>query len=199
RFAARGLNAAPSLVVLPAIIMVFTQAKQGVTAPGLRFGLDRVLHGEQYTELKRPLPTKAKLTTKATVKSIYDKGKGAVVNTEFVTYDETGDELVRNELTTFVRGAGGWGGERGPSAGVNVPPDGAPERGTEEKPPEHRALLARRSGDWTPLRADPGFARPFGSARPILHGLATFGFAPRHVVAAFAPDGDPRLVKSIKV
>ena len=194
----KGMKVLPSFGVVPALAMVFTQAKNGITAPGLNFGLDRVLHGEQFTEIKRPLPTKGKLTTKATIKNIYDKGKGAVVTTEFVTYDEHGDELIRNELATFVRGAGGWGGDRGPSADVNVPPDRAPDQVIEEKTSENQALLYRLSGDWNPLHADPGFAKAFGFERPILHGLCSFGFATRHVAKAFAKDGNPQYVKSIK-
>jgi 3-hydroxyacyl-CoA dehydrogenase/3a,7a,12a-trihydroxy-5b-cholest-24-enoyl-CoA hydratase len=195
----RGMKVLPSFGVLPAMNMIFALAKNGQSAPGLRYGLDRVLHGEQYTELSRPLPTKAKLTTKATVKSIYDKGKGAVVNTEFITYDEHGDQLIRNETATFVRGAGGWGGERGTSAEVNVPPDRAPDKVVEDRTSENQALLYRLSGDWNPLHADPSFAKAFGFARPILHGLCFFGFATRHVTQAFAPEANPDLVKSIKV
>ncbi|MFL5172119.1 MAG: SDR family NAD(P)-dependent oxidoreductase [Microvirga sp.] len=195
----KGMKVLPSFGVVPAISMVFTQAKQGITAPGLKFGLDRVLHGEQYTELRRPLPTRGKLTTRAQVKNIYDKGKGAIVLTEFTTYDEHGDELVKNEVTTFVRGAGGWGGERGPSADVNVPPDRAPDKVVEDRTSESQALLYRLSGDWNPLHADPGFAKAFGFQRPILHGLCSFGFATRTVLQAFAPDGNPDFVKSIKV
>src|SRR4029077_5413490 len=92
--AGRRMKVLPSFGVLPAINSVFTQARQGISAPGLTYGLDRVLHGEQYTELKRPLPAKGKLTTRGTVKNIYDKGKGAVVITDFITYDEHGDELI---------------------------------------------------------------------------------------------------------
>ncbi len=195
----KGMKVLPSFGVVPAIKMVFDQAKQGITAPGLNFGLDRVLHGEQYTEVKRPLPKHAKLTTKATIKSIYDKGKGAVVNTEFVTYDEHGDELVRNVLGTFVRGAGGWGGERGPSSEVNVPPDRAPDKVIEDRTTENQALLYRLSGDWNPLHADPQFAKAFGFQRPILHGLCSFGFATRAVAKTYAKDGDPSYIKSIRV
>jgi 3-hydroxyacyl-CoA dehydrogenase/3a,7a,12a-trihydroxy-5b-cholest-24-enoyl-CoA hydratase len=195
----QGMKVLPSFAAVPAINMVLTMGKSGITAPGLNFGLDRVLHGEQYTELKRPLPTHGKLTTKATIKHIYDKGKGAVITTEFVSYDEQGDELARNEVATFVRGAGGWGGERGPSADVNVPPDRAADKTAEDKTSENQALLYRLSGDWNPLHADPGMAKAFGFARPILHGMCTFGIATRHVIAAFAPDADPRYVKSIKV
>jgi len=195
----KGMKVLPSFAAVPSINMVLSMGKNGVTAPGLSFGLDRVLHGEQYTQLSRPWPTHGKLTTKATVKSIFDKGKGAVVTTEFVTYDESGDELARNEVATFVRGAGGWGGDRGPSADVNVPPERAPDKVLEDKTSENQALLYRLSGDWNPLHADPGMAKAFGFARPILHGMCTFGIATRHVVNAFAPDGDPRFVKSIKV
>jgi len=194
----KGMKVLPSFGVIPAITMMFTQGKEGILNPGLKFGLDRVLHGEQYTELKRPLPTKGKLTTKAKVKNIYDKGKNALVVTEFTTYDEHGDELVKNEITTFVRGAGGWGGDRGPSADVNVPPDRAPDKIVEDTTSENQALLYRLSGDWNPLHADPGFAKAFGFQKPILHGLCSFGYATRHVAQAFAPDGNPDYVKSIK-
>jgi 3-hydroxyacyl-CoA dehydrogenase/3a,7a,12a-trihydroxy-5b-cholest-24-enoyl-CoA hydratase len=195
----KGMKALPTYGVIPAINVILKLGKEGKQAPGLHFSLDRVLHGEQYTELSRPLPRAAKLTHRMRVKDIFDKGKNALVVNEVISYDEHGNQLVRNEITTFVRGAGGWGGDRGPSADVNVPPDRAPDKVIEEKVPAHQALLYRLSGDWNPLHADPGFAKAFGFDRPILHGLCSFGYAGRHVLAAFAPGGDPDYMKSIRV
>ena len=86
-------RAIPTFGVVPALGMVFEMAKRGETAPGMNFGFDRILHGEQYTELKRPLPPSAKLAHKAKIKSIWDKGKGAVVVTAITTLDD-GNELV---------------------------------------------------------------------------------------------------------
>jgi (3R)-3-hydroxyacyl-CoA dehydrogenase / 3a,7a,12a-trihydroxy-5b-cholest-24-enoyl-CoA hydratase / enoyl-CoA hydratase 2 len=193
-----GFKALPTFGVVPALNVMLQMAKEGRQPAGLYYGLDRILHGEQYTEIKRPLPSHATLTHKSKIKDIFDKGKNALVVTETRSYDETGEELIVNEITTFVRGAGGWGGERGPSTDVNVAPDRKPDAVIEEKIPANQALLYRLSGDWNPLHADPNFAGAFGFAKPILHGLCTFGYAGRHVIKAFAPKGDPGYFKSIK-
>ena len=194
-----GFKALPTFAVTPAINTVLRMAKAGKTAPGLNYGLDRILHGEQYTELKRPLPAKADLTHKIRIKDIWDKKKGAIVVSEIISYDEDGDELMRNEVSMFVRGAGGWGGERGPSAATaNQAPDRAPDATVTENISVDQALLYRLSGDWNPLHVDPSFAKAFGYDKPILHGLCTFGYAARHVIREFS-GGDPRYFKSIKV
>jgi 3-hydroxyacyl-CoA dehydrogenase/3a,7a,12a-trihydroxy-5b-cholest-24-enoyl-CoA hydratase len=194
-----GMKALPTYAVIPGTNAILGFAKEGVTAPGLNYGLDRVLHGEQYVELVRPLPLKAKLTTKGVVKDIFDKGKGALVVTALDSYDEDGDLLVKSEMTAFIRGAGGWGGDRGPTADVNVPPEREPDFVVEDAIPANQALLYRLSGDWNPLHADPDMAQAFGFERPILHGLCTFGYAGRRVLERYAPEGNPDFFKSIKV
>ncbi|MDB4943604.1 MAG: Oxidoreductase, short chain dehydrogenase/reductase family [Labilithrix sp.] len=190
--------AIPTFGVVPALKLVIELAAKGEGAPGLNYGFERILHGEQYTEVKRPLPPHAKLTHRAKIKDIFDKGKNAVVVTAVTSLDEEGNELVYNEITTFVRGAGGWGGDRGPTAEKNAAPDRKPDAVVEEKISEGQALLYRLSGDINPLHVDPAFAKSFGFTKPILHGLCTFGFAARHVIRAMAND-DPRFFKSIQV
>lgn len=39
----------------------------------------KVLHGEQYLELHKPLLTEGRLTTKICVSDVLDKGKNAVI------------------------------------------------------------------------------------------------------------------------
>jgi (3R)-3-hydroxyacyl-CoA dehydrogenase / 3a,7a,12a-trihydroxy-5b-cholest-24-enoyl-CoA hydratase / enoyl-CoA hydratase 2 len=194
-----GFQALPGFAVVPAVNAVMKMVAEGQQAPGLNYGLDRVLHGEQYTELLRPLPPHAKLRHQGRIKDIFDKGKNALVVVGIRTSDATtGEELARNEVTIFVRGAGGWGGDRGPASDINVPPERAPEAVVTAKTSENQALLYRLSGDWNPLHADPEFAGAFGFPKPILHGLCTFGHVVRHVLTSFR-DSDARYFKSIKV
>src|SRR5262249_6644553 len=154
-------------------------AKEGASLPGLNVGFDRILHGEQYVELRRPLPVNAKLKHKIKLRDAYDKGEHAIAVVEVRSFDESGQEIAYNEMTSFLRGCGGWGGERGPSGEVNVPPAREPDAIIEEKTSDSQALLYRLSGDWNPLHVDPAFAKAFGFDRPILHGLCTFGYAGR--------------------
>lgn len=192
-------QALPTFGVMPQSSAMLKAAREGkFELPGMNFGFDRLLHGEQYTEIKAPLPRKAKLKHVFRFKEAFDKDPNAVVTFAISTQDENGNELVYNEMTSFVKGAGGWGGDRGPSADVNIPPEREPDAVIEEKTDPNQTLLYRLSGDWNPLHADPGFAKAFGYDRPILHGLCTFGYVGRHVVKAFC-DNDGRLFKSIKV
>lgn len=193
-----GFQALPTYAVIPPVNAMLALIKEGRAIPGIRFGLETVLHGEQYTEVFLPLPPKAKLKHVMRVKAAYDKAPNAVIVFATETFDEHGNKLAYNEISSFVRGIGGWGGERGPSGEVNAPPTRAPDATLEEHVDPNQALLYRLSGDWNPLHADPAFAQAFGFDKPILHGLCTFGIAGRHVINAFC-DGDARRFKSIKV
>lgn len=189
----------PTYGVMPQSNAMLAAAKAGgLKLPGQNYGFDRLLHGEQYTEIKRPLPTHAKLKHVFKFKEAFDKDPHAVVTFAVHTLDEDGEEVAYNEMTSFVRGAGGWGGDRGPSADINVPPIREPDAIIEEKTDANQTLLYRLSGDWNPLHADPAFAKAFGFDKPILHGMCTFGYCGRHVIKAFS-NNDPRYFKSIKV
>ena len=197
--AKEGFKALPSYAALPQLSAMLELAKRGdKLIPGLNYGFDRSLHGEQYTEIKLPFNANAKLTHTYKLKQAFDKKPHAVVVIGVDTKDESGQDIAYNEMSVFVRDGGGWGGDRGPSGDVNVPPKREPDATITEHVPENQALLYRLSGDWNPLHADPQFAQAFGFDKPILHGMCTHGYVTRHVVKAFC-DNDPRLVKSIKV
>ena len=159
-----------------------------------------LLHGEQYTEiLEPPLPLSADIVTEGTISGIYDKGKGALVTIDFITSDKkTKKPLIKNVMSAFIRGEGGFGGDaKSPEPG-NAPPDRAPDAVVEAPTQSHQALLYRLSGDKNPLHVDTMMAKMGGFDVPILHGLCTFGYLGRAVVESFTDD-QPEKFRSIQV
>jgi len=163
--------------VLPTFGVLISQAPAG-----RKLGdFDRALlvHAEQAFELHRPLPVEGRARTVATVRGIYDKGSGALVVTEYQAVDAaTGEPLVTARSGLFIRGEGGFGGDRGSSEPWQRPQRPADHQVTLATRPE-QALVYRLSGDRNPLHADPKFAARGGFARPILHGLCTYGVTGR--------------------
>ena len=187
----RNLKVLPTFAVIPGF--------SGLT--GLMSAVEinpvMLLHGEQRITLHKPIPTKGKLTTAGKVTGVYDKGKGALMVVEGETKDEQGDLLFVNTAGVFVRGAGGFGGERGPGAG-NEAPDRAPDKTVEMQTLPIQAMIYRLSGDRNPLHIDPDFAKMAGYDQPILHGLCTMGHVGRAVLSEYC-DNDPTRLAGIEV
>ncbi|ARX83119.1 MULTISPECIES: MaoC/PaaZ C-terminal domain-containing protein [Streptomyces] len=152
----------------------------GLAAPGIDVDLTAVLHGGQSVELHRPIPVKGRATTSSKVAAVYDKGKAAVLVLRSEAADDEGP-LWTSDAQIFVRGEGGFGGERGPSGSPEVPEGPCDHTALRPVRPD-QALLYRLSGDWNPLHADPEFAGLAGFERPILHGLCTYGMTLKAVV-----------------
>ncbi|MFI0779010.1 MaoC/PaaZ C-terminal domain-containing protein [Streptomyces sp. NPDC021212] len=152
----------------------------GLNGPGIDVDLAAVLHGGQTVELHRPIPVTGDATQTSRVAAVYDKGKAAVIVLRTEAADADGP-LWTCDSRIFVRGEGGFGGERGPSERLETP-DREPDRTVERATREDQALLYRLSGDWNPLHADPGFAKLAGFEKPILHGLCSYGMVLKAVV-----------------
>ncbi|MGW7075992.1 MaoC/PaaZ C-terminal domain-containing protein [Streptomyces sp. NPDC054866] len=165
----------------------------GLSSPGVEVNLAAVLHGGQSITLHRPIPVKGKAVTTSKVAAVYDKTKAAILVLRTEVADAEGP-LWTSDAQIFVRGEGGFGGERGPSTRLPAP-EGEPHLTVERPVREEQALLYRLSGDWNPLHADPEFAKLAGFDRPILHGLCTYGMTLKAVVDTLL-GGDVSRVRS---
>ncbi|MEZ5380612.1 MAG: MaoC/PaaZ C-terminal domain-containing protein [Microthrixaceae bacterium] len=155
-----------------------------------------LVHGEQSFVLHGELPVEGTVSTTAEVTAVWDKGKGAVVEVTSRSLTLDGEPLFDKVMSVFIRGEGGFGGERGPSGAQNVAPDRAPDAERTLTTRHDQALLYRLSGDRNPLHSDPSFAQLAGFDRPILHGLCTYGFTGRALLSALCGD-DPGQFRSM--
>ena len=157
------------------------------------FNFAMLVHGEQGVALAGPIPPEGAARVTSKITGVYDKGSGAVVTLEGNAVDpDSGAAMWTTTSSIFIRGEGGFGGDRGPSGPRNVAPERAPDHEAVYTTLPQQALLYRLSGDLNPLHSDPSFAAMGGFDRPILHGLCTYGFTGRALLHALCDDDPAR-------
>lgn len=191
-FEGRGPKVYPSFAVIPA----FAPLRHALEAAQGPF--EKVVHGAQKVTLHAAIPPAGTLRTTATIQGIYDMKRmaQAIVKTETVDA-ASGAKRFDTEWSILYLGEGGFGGTPRREEEKFAAPSRSPDLHVEETTCPEQALLYRLSGDLNPLHADPDFplvARFDG--KPILHGLATFGFVTRAVIKG-ACAGDASRVRSI--
>ncbi len=186
----------PGLQVLPSFGVVAPSFHETdpppLDLPGCDINLAQVVHGSQSISLNGPLPTSGEATIRVRISDIWDKGKAAVIWQEGVATSPSGEELWTVRSSIFVKGEGGWGGDRGTADRTDLPDRAADTDTTYDVTPQ-QALLYRLCGDRNPLHADPGFAAAAGFPAPILHGLCSYGIVLRELTDGLL-DGDATAV-----
>ena len=185
-----GLQAAPSMAVI--------LGYPGFWLKDPKTGIDwkKVLHGEQWLDIYKPLPAEGRVIGRTRIDQISDKGadKGAVMYLSRDIIDAaSGETLAKVTMSTFCRGDGGFGGDNLAGPTPAQLPDRAPDKVCDLTTLPRQALIYRLSGDYNPLHADPSVARAAGFDRPILHGLATYGLAGRAILRSLCDYDASRL------
>ena len=142
--------------VLPTFAVLAAQAPSGRRLGDFDPAL--LVHAEQAFELHRELPAAGRVRTTSKVTGIYDKGSGALVTSEARAVDqESGEPVITSRSAVFIRGEGGFGGDRGPREEW-APPDRAPDhKVTCPTRPERRSSTGCRatSTRCIPIRSSP--------------------------------------------
>jgi acyl dehydratase len=190
----------PAQRVYPAFVLSGVMAAEAEAWPDPGFATGdyaphEIVQGEQALVLHAPIGASGDVDTATRVAGIYDKGSGALVVLEVSAADHsTGQPLFTATTSLFVKGHGGFGGERGPRAERPAAPSRAPDRRETHPTLPVQSLLWRHAGnDPNAIHVDPEVAARAGFRAPILSGLNTLGFAGRALVHAVAGNAPERL------
>ena len=187
------------LKAVPSICVVLAHPGFWVNRPELGIDWIKILHGEQGCTILAPIPPKGVVRGEYDILAVEDKGvqKGAVMHVAKRLYDDRSNLLLGTVTSTYMlRGDGGQGGFGEAPGSPDALPERLPDHVVDVPTLAQSALIYRLSGDLNPIHADPAAAAKAGFARPILHGLCTFGIAARGLMEALA-DHDPSKVRSV--
>src|SRR5262245_37897131 len=189
--------------VYPAFVLsgVMAAEAEAWPDPGFQTGdyaPHEIVHGEQSLVMHAPVRPSGDVVSHTRVAGIYDKGSGALVLLEVTAGDRaTGTTLFTATTSLFVKGRGGFGGDRGPRSPRRIAPERARDcRVTHPTLPVQTLLWRHAGNDPNALHLDPELAARAGHRAPILSGLNTLGFACRALVHAIA-GGAPERLRSL--
>lgn len=141
-----------------------------------------LLDAERHLELLAPLPLEGTVQVRARLLSVHPRPRNAAfAEIEAEVSDGSGQICVRMVSGSFRRGVAALGDiEPFEGAGISrstkiTVPDHAPDLDLSTHIADNQAHIYRLSGDYNPLHIAPEAAAFGGFARPILHGLCTYG------------------------
>ncbi|WP_300683479.1 MaoC/PaaZ C-terminal domain-containing protein [Nocardioides sp.] len=155
--------------VLPTFALTLAQWAPDVLAEAGAWEVATALHGSQKLTVLGEIPIAGEMEMSARVANVWDKGAAAVFEIEVTS------PYVVATWSIFAPGAGGFGGERGPSRPAG--PEGEATGSGSLTVAENSAALYRLTGDRHHIHIDPVAAQASGQPKPFLQGLATVASA----------------------
>ena len=156
------------------------------------FNLMSLLHGEEWVEFHKPLPTSGKLKYRMEIIDLEDKGKGTVFCFQAKIYDMDEKNLYSTVFSNlFVKGVKGHGGKSVGPLKQTLPklPTTTPFKEVTVKTHPNQALYYRIGGnDPNPLHVDPEMSIMGGFEKPILHGLCFYSITAKTAYELFCDD-----------
>src|SRR5262245_2821147 len=193
----------PAQLVYPTFVLSGVMAAEAEEWPDPGFATGdyaphEIVQGEQALVVHAPILPQGEVLSRTRVAGIYDKGSGALVVLEVSARDAASARPLFTATTSlFVRGHGGFGGERGPRGPAREVPGRPPDLRVTHPTLAVQTLLWRHAGnDPNAIHVDPEVARRAGFRAPILSGLNTLGFACRALVHGVAR-GRPERLRSL--
>lgn len=161
--------------------------------PGAGIDWRNIVHAEEGITMHRPLAASGTVVVTQRVVDIFDRGadKGAVMQQRQHLADADGTPLATIDVTTVLKGDGGFGGQPYNPTRVQIPQDRPADAEIEIRTPSDDEDAMFR------LSAEIAAAASVGVGQSMMRGLGCFGLAGRGVlqlVCANQPERLKRLV-----
>ena len=183
--------------VLPMIAVPLADGEFWQQDPATGIEWQKIVHASESIQIHQPLSYQGTVVVTEKIKDIYDRGpdKGAVMVQEQQLIDKENIPLATIEVTTVLRGNGGFGGQPAPTPSSSTFP---------ERQADHVIDIPTPTEPDTPFRLmmdlDVASTSSNGDATPaaMIRGVGCFGLAGRGAIKLVC-NNDPKRVKAFGV
>lgn len=137
----------------------------------------KIVHAEESLTVHQPLPAAGTVVVSQHISEIYDRGadKGAVMVQQQFLHDDKGSLLATIDVTTLLRGNGGFGGKPYVPVRLKIPDNRTPDKVIEIQTPAEEDAVFR-------LSSDIKIASDSSNRKSMMRGVGCFGTAGRGVL-----------------
>lgn len=180
-------------VALPMMAVALADGEFWQMQPETGIDWRRIVHAEEGITVHYPLASAGTVVVSQHTEEIFDRGaeRGAVMQQKQFLHAEDGTLLVTIDVTTVLKGNGGFGGKAYNPTRVQIPEHRQPDATLEIHTPKDNDDAIFRLSKVLAVAAD------LGSDKSMMRGLGCFGLAGRGVlklVCANRPERLKRLV-----
>jgi len=175
--------------VLPMMAVALADGEFWQMRPETGIDWRRIVHAEEAITMHHPLPASGTVVVTQHISEIFDRGadKGAVMQQKQLLSSEDGTPLVTIDVTTVLKGDGGFGGKPYQSTRVQIPEGRQPDMTIEIRTPADNDDAVFR------LSKDIAAGASAGPGKSVMRGLGCFGLAGRGILKLVCGNRPERL------
>ena len=159
-----------------------------------------LVHGDQHMKFYKPLVPGDKITCRARITDIEDKGTGEIIKINMLSTYGHGTKMVESDWGLFIRGAGSGQRPVNKKPGPNKIHQTAQAAFTKliKVPIDITYRYSKASNDYNPIHLDNEVAKKAGLDGIVVHGLCTMSMAMQGIIEAYL-DSEPSKLLSLGV
>ena len=146
-----------------------------------------LVHGDQMMKFYNPIYQGNKITCRAKILDIEDKGSGEVIKINVLSIKEDGKKVVESHWGLFIRGIGSGKRPKKRSPKSQFPSDSHKIifRETINIPIDITRKYANASNDMNPIHIDLEIAKRAGLPGIVVHGMCTMVMTAEGIIASY--------------
>jgi len=143
-----------------------------------------LVHADQQIKFYKPIVPGDKITCRAKISDIEDKGSGEVIKFNMLSTNKDHDKVVESEWGLFIKGIGSGKRpeRRRPKAQLPIDSNNILLRKTINIPKDITRTYSKASNDMNPIHLDEETAKRAGLPGIVVHGMSTMAMTAQGII-----------------